>query len=463
MNSEFLEREPDATPTILTVGQLNRAVARLIERGFPLLWVKGEISNFTRATSGHWYFSLKDRDAQVRCVMFRGRNQALDWTPREGDSVEARAIAGLYEARGEFQLNVENLRRAGAGTLFEEFLKLKAKLEAEGLFDAARKRELPESPRAIGVITSLQAAALRDVLTTIRRRAPHLAVIIYPTPVQGRDAAPRITAAVRIAGERALRLNETQLLLLVRGGGSIEDLWSFNDEALARALVDSPIPVVSGVGHETDFTIADFAADIRAPTPTAAAELAAPDRELLMEQVLVRSLALHRYLHRNFAQKAQRVDELAVRLKSPAQRLTERKLRLAELGLRLGRAERASLSRADQRFAFVSAALYRARPDMTARERQLAGLAQRLIAASTAIRTAWRVRAELAAARLALLDPHAPLGRGYALVTDARARLVRQATDLLVGERVRLEFASGAALARVDELEAQKPDSAQGN
>lgn len=253
---------------VIPVSALNRAIGSMLERAFPLCWVSGEVSNFTRAASGHWYFSIKDKDAQMRCVMFRGRAQHAPFTPREGDRIEVRALVTMYEPRGEVQLSVEAVRRTGQGKLFEAFLRLKAELEAEGLFAAERKRALPAFPRAIGIVTSLQAAALRDVLSTLARRAPHLPVIVYPAPVQGAGAAEKLTAMVQTANAR----REVDVLIVCRGGGSIEDLWSFNDEALARAIAASELPVVSGVGHETDFTIADFAADLRAPTPTGAAD-----------------------------------------------------------------------------------------------------------------------------------------------------------------------------------------------
>src|SRR5512146_927891 len=263
---------------IVTVSALVRSVRDLLEQRYPLLWVAGEISNCVRAKSGHLYFSLKDETAQVRCVMFRNRGLYLDWEPREGLRVEVRALVTLYEPRGDFQLNVESMRRAGQGALFEAFLKLRDNLDKEGLFDAAHKRPLPPYPRRIGIVTSPQAAALRDVLTTLARRNPSIPVIIYPSPVQGEGAAQQLAAAVATAARRA----ECDLLILCRGGGSIEDLWAFNDENLARAIHACPIPVVTGIGHETDFTIAEFVADRRAATPTAAAELAAPARDELL-------------------------------------------------------------------------------------------------------------------------------------------------------------------------------------
>jgi len=259
--------KPVLTRDILTVSELNEAVARLLEDSFDVCWVRGEVSNFTPAASGHWYFTLKDNGASVRAVMFRSRALAVGFVPKSGDSVEIKGRVTLYEARGEYQIQVDQLRRAGLGSLFEAFLALKSKLASEGLFDQENKREITTHPRAIGVITSLSAAALRDVLTALERRAPHVPVVIYPAMVQGVDSALQLRQALAIANER----QEVDTLLMVRGGGSIEDLWSFNDEALARDISASVIPVVSGVGHETDFTIADFVADLRAPTPTAAA------------------------------------------------------------------------------------------------------------------------------------------------------------------------------------------------
>ncbi|MBY0437483.1 MAG: exodeoxyribonuclease VII large subunit, partial [Burkholderiales bacterium] len=283
-------RELSPRSEILTVAELNRAAREAIEQALPSTWVAGEISNFRRYDSGHCYFVLKDAQAQVRCVMFRHRASLLGWQPSDGSEVELRGVPSLYEARGDFQLNVETMRRAGRGALFAAFEKLKAMLSAEGLFDPARKRPLPAFPRTIGIVTSTSAAALRDMLTTLRRRAPGLRVIVYPTLVQGEGAGRQVARAIATAGERA----ECEVLIVGRGGGSIEDLWSFNEEAVARAIAASPIPTVSAVGHETDFTIADFVADVRAATPTAAAVLVAPDAARLQEQLRSLSRAIGR-------------------------------------------------------------------------------------------------------------------------------------------------------------------------
>jgi len=295
---------------ILSVGDLNRAIAASLEARFDTVWVSGEISNFKAYDSGHWYFSLKDEEGQIRCVMFRGRNSQVGFMPQSGDLVEVSASLGMYVPRGDIQLTIQTLRRAGMGGLYEAFLKLKAKLAKEGLFDEERKREIPFHPRSIGIITSPQAAALKDVLSTLARRAPHIPIVIYPTLVQGPDAPSGIIAALKAAEKE----NAVDVILLVRGGGSIEDLWAFNDEQLAYAIAQSPIPVVSGVGHETDFTITDFVADLRAPTPTGAAELAAPRKDQMLQELEAIKQALLQRVIQRVEREAQTLDQLALRL-----------------------------------------------------------------------------------------------------------------------------------------------------
>ena len=295
---------------ILTVGDLNRAIAQSLEDRFDTVWVSGEISNFKAYDSGHWYFSLKDEEGQIRCVMFRGRNGQVGFMPQSGDLVEVSANLGMYVPRGDIQLTIQTLRRAGMGGLYEAFLKLKAKLAREGLFDEERKREIPTHPKSIGIITSPQAAALKDVLSTLARRAPHIPIVIYPTLVQGPDAPAGIIAALKAADKE----NAVDVILLVRGGGSIEDLWAFNYEQLAYAIANSNIPVVSGVGHETDFTIADFVADLRAPTPTGAAELAAPRKDQLLQELDAIKQALLQRINQRVEREAQTLDQLALRL-----------------------------------------------------------------------------------------------------------------------------------------------------
>ena len=301
---------PEISREILSVGDLNRAIAASLEDRFDTVWVSGEISNFKAYESGHWYFSLKDEEGQIRCVMFRGRNGQVGFMPQSGDLVEVSASLGMYVPRGDIQLTIQTLRRAGMGGLYEAFLKLKAKLAKEGLFDEDRKRDIPTHPRSIGIITSPQAAALKDVLSTLARRAPHIPIVIYPTLVQGPDAPAGIIAALKAAEKE----NAVDVILLVRGGGSIEDLWAFNDEQLAYAIANSKIPVVSGVGHETDFTIADFVADLRAPTPTGAAELAAPRKDQLLQELDAIKQALLQRVNQRVEREAQTLDQLALRL-----------------------------------------------------------------------------------------------------------------------------------------------------
>ena len=301
---------------ILSVGDLNRAIAASLEDRFDTVWVSGEISNFKAYDSGHWYFSLKDEEGQIRCVMFRGRNGQVGFMPQSGDLVEVSANLGMYVPRGDIQLTIQTLRRAGMGGLYEAFLKLKAKLAKEGLFDEDRKRDIPTHPRSIGIITSPQAAALKDVLSTLARRAPHIPIVIYPTLVQGPDAPAGLIAALKAANKENAENaeNAVDVILLVRGGGSIEDLWAFNDEQLAYAIASSNIPVVSGVGHETDFTIADFVADLRAPTPTGAAELAAPRKDQLLQELDAIKQALLQRVNQRVEREAQTLDQLALRL-----------------------------------------------------------------------------------------------------------------------------------------------------
>jgi exodeoxyribonuclease VII large subunit len=428
---------------ILTVSQLNRTVSGLLERSLPLVWVGGEISNLTRAASGHWYFTLKDAGAQVRAVMFRGRAQAVGFAPREGDRVEVRALVTLYEARGDFQLNVEAMRRAGSGDLHRQFLELKARLGAEGLFDAERKRALPRRPGCVGIVTSPQAAALRDVLTALARRAPHVRVVLYPTPVQGADAPEQLRRALG----QAIARRECDVLLLVRGGGSIEDLWAFNDEALARAIAASPIPVVSGVGHETDFTIADFVADLRAPTPTAAAEFAAAERAELLAEVdgwLDRAGGL---IDRALGRASQRLDLAMARLRPPSVQWRERAHRLALIESRLASAARDSLAR---RRAVAERLHTRLRPpSVAAAGARLDALRGRLVQSSRRlVDTAdQRLRAQQQA--LQLVSPLAVLGRGYAIVQDGEGRVLRDQEGLTEGVGLHIRLARAAIEATV--------------
>ncbi|HEY0294917.1 MAG TPA: exodeoxyribonuclease VII large subunit [Bordetella sp.] len=433
------------TREILTVAQLNQAVGRLLEQRVPVLWVRGEVSNFTQAASGHWYFTLKDSRAAVRAVMFRSRAGAVGFVPRPGDQVEVRARVSLYEARGDFQLQADGMRRAGLGNLYEAFLRLKEQLAGEGLFDAERKREPVRLPRAIGVVTSLHAAALRDVLSALARRAPQVPVIIYPAPVQGADAAGKLAAQVAAANARG----EVDTLLLVRGGGSIEDLWSFNDEQLARQVAASRIPVISGVGHETDFTIVDFVADVRAPTPTAAAELACAPRAELLRAAVHAAQGLARAQRRRLDQAAQRLDRVAAQLVSPAQHLAQQRERLATLRHRLAAAWRAPQQGRAARTALLAQSLMHRAPDMGRARDRVQGLAGRLARAQSRRLESRGARLAAAGAQLRAFDPQHTLARGYAIVRDPGGAIVRDAGQLAAGQRLALAFARGEALADV--------------
>jgi exodeoxyribonuclease VII large subunit len=409
----------------LSVSELNRTVARSLERSFPPLRVRGELASLTRAASGHWYFTLKDRAAQVRCVMFRSRNVLVDFAPREGDDLEVVGSVSLYEAKGEFQLGVESMRRAGQGQLFEQFLRLKERLAAEGLFDEAVKRRLPRLPSSIGIVTSLQAAALHDIVTTLRRRAPYVRLIVYPVPVQGQGAGARIARMLAAVSTRA----EVDLVILARGGGSIEDLWAFNEEVVARAVRASAMPVIVGVGHESDFTIADFAADLRAATPTAAAELAAPDRDGLLRALR------HRWT---------RVEQLAnARLRAQAQRL--------DFAMRKLAAPRAPIRGLQARLDGLRARIAVFRSGIVpARAARVTGLRARIAVFGSGIASTRAARLAAAARALQALDPRRVMGRGYALVRNEHGQLVTDSAELRAGQPLELELARGAAQVRVE-------------
>ncbi len=385
-------------PHIMSVSELNRLAKEVLEQSFPLFWVSGEISNFTRAASGHWYFSLKDASAQVSCVMFRGRNSYLDWSPKEGDKVEARALVTLYEARGSFQLTIEFLQRAGAGALFEAFEKLKAKLQQEGLFDPAFKQAIPAHPKQIGIVTSPDAAALHDVLTTLKRRMPSIPVVIYPTPVQGKGAANQIANAINLAHQR----NECDVLIICRGGGSMEDLWQFNEEVVARAIANCRIPTISGVGHETDFTICDFVADVRAPTPTAAAEVASPSREALLNKLKQLGLQLYRTSQDTLNQRAQMLDYLARRLISPTEKIAQQKQQLAQLVYRLDLSIKQQLQRQQNNLRQIEQNLHH-------------------------------------------LNPQAVLTRGYAFAQTKDGKIINDSNQIKAGDAIDLTFGVGEA------------------
>lgn len=432
-------------PPLLTVSELNRLARNAIEQRLPLLWVTGEVSNLTRAPSGHVYFSLKDSSAQVRCVMFRNRAQLLPWRLENGQQVEAQVLASLYEPRGDFQLNVETMRRAGLGKLYEAFVQLREKLSGEGLFDPSCKRALPRFPRCIGVVTSPKAAALHDVLVALERRARHVPIVLYPTLVQGEGAPAQIAAAIAAAGARA----ECDLLLLVRGGGSLEDLWAFNDEALARAIRACPVPVVAGIGHETDISIADMAADLRAATPTAAAELASAGWHAAAEEIAALSSALRQSMRQRLQRRMQSVDLLAHRLVHPAQRVAHTRERLSLLAARLSAAARQALHRRATAAAAAQLSLSQRRPTTEPARSRLRNAAHELQQAMNARMAAHKARLETLGAALGALSPQATLRRGYSIVRDAEGRLVRNASDIHTGDALSLRFASGTGEAVV--------------
>lgn len=434
---------------VLTVSELNRHAKAVLEQTFPLMWVAGEISNFTSAASGHWYFTLKDGQAQVRCAMFRNRSQHMDFRPENGMQVEVRALVTLYEARGEFQLSVESMRRAGLGALFEAFEKLKARLSLEGLFDQARKQELPVFPHRIGIISSPAAAALRDVLTTLRRRMPGTPIQIYPTPVQGEGSARKIAAALQLAGER----NECDVLILCRGGGSIEDLWAFNEEIVARAIVACPIPVISGVGHETDVTIADFVADRRAPTPTAAAELATPNRADLLQRLATLQSGLSRHIARGLEQRMQHADYLARRLLHPGTRIQNQQQHLEHLAQRLKQTAPRQLEQQAWRVQTLASRLASAAPATEALETRLQQTWQRLENALDSRLQRHQARLQQFAASLQHLNPESVLERGFSMVRSASGSIVRSSSEIAPGEELSMTFAHGSAKARVTSKE----------
>lgn len=436
----------DLDGSTVSVAALVRSVKDLLESRYRLMWVAGEISNVTLARSGHWYFVLKDAEAQVRCVMFRHRNQYLDWTPREGLQVEVRATVTLYEARGEFQLNVESMRQAGRGALYEAFLRLRDKLQSEGLFDVAHKRPLPADPKRIGVVTSLRAAALRDILSTLRRRNPTIPVIVYPAGVQGGTAAAELVAAIEQAGQR----RECDVLIVARGGGGIEDLWAFNDEQLARAIRSSPMPVITGIGHETDFTIADFVADVRAPTPTAAAELVAPALVDVLAHVAGLALRISERTRRIVESRMQALDYLQRRLVDPAKLVVQQRRSLSQLSKRLARTANAIVDRERSAVAHSTYRLLARLPQIKVLRNE-AGLRATLL--MTAVHAAIKRSRALTLAHgnaLRHLDPLAVLGRGYSIARDRDGHVVRDAAQVGAGDSLDLTLAQGALTVTVD-------------
>ncbi|MDR2626214.1 MAG: exodeoxyribonuclease VII large subunit [Zoogloeaceae bacterium] len=435
-----------AKEAVLSVGELNRAVRGALEAQFPLLWVAGEISSLTRAASGHVYFTLKDAEAQARCVLWRNKAQLAGFRLENGQKVRARVLVTLYEARGDYQLSVEGLRLAGQGALFEQFLELKTRLEAEGLFAVEQKRPLPAFARRIAIVSSPQAAALQDVLATFARRAPHVRLTLFPAPVQGEGAGQKIARALTAAAA-----SEHDAILLCRGGGSMEDLWAFNAEVLARAIRASRLPVVSGIGHETDFCIADFAADLRAPTPTAAAELICPARQVLLERLDALRRRLAQGCENRLRGWAQRLDYLDARLPSPARQLLLRRETLFVLSLNLHRAARQGVAQRQDALRAQAASLARHRPRLEAKGETLTHLRQRLQQAATYLLRHRQQRLAQLAQGLRQLDPQAVLARGYAIATRPDGSLLRDAATTTPGDTLFIELARGKITTQVVE------------
>ncbi len=458
MSNPFEAIDP---PKTLTVSQLNRQARSLLESHFDFVWVEGEVSNFVAPSSGHWYFSLKDGDAQVRCAMFRNRNQRVRFTPENGDAIRLRCRVSLYEGRGEFQLIVEHLEHAGAGALQAAFERLKAKLQAEGLFDSDRKQPLPTSVSRLGVVTSPTGAAIHDILTVLKRRCPAIEVYILPVAVQGDEAPAEIVGAI----ERANRWQQEgkidlDALIVGRGGGSLEDLWAFNEETVARAIAASALPIVSAVGHEVDFSIADLVADHRAATPSAAAEMLSPDQREWLERLQNIEVTLERLIRRKLADAAKELEHLKRRLKHPGAQLREQAQRLDDLEQRLILAQRNLLRQKQGELALLQSRLLAQSPlpRVQQGQQQLAGLQQRL-------ESAMRQRLDAAGSRLAhlaqmldSLSPLATLQRGYAIITDQEGKVVSNVAKVTQGEHLEARLADGRLGLTVNTIENAAPD-----
>ena len=437
MASDFFTQNPIKTETILPVSALNQAVAQLLERSFPLTWISGEISNFTRASSGHWYFTLKDSAAQVRAVMFRGRAQYAGFMPREGDKVEVRALVGLYAPRGDYQINVEAIRRAGVGNLYEAFLQLKTRLSEEGLFAPERKQAIPDFVRTIGIITSPKAAALRDVLASLQRRAPHIHIIIYPCPVQGEGAGNKIAAAIAQADADA----QCDLLIVCRGGGSIEDLWAFNEEVVARTMAHCETPIISGVGHETDFTISDFVADLRAPTPTAAAEMATTATLDWIAAIAHWQNLMQKQMRRHLNTESQNLDWLTHRLQSPVASLENKRLQIIHSAQRLRFSAYKPLQLAQAKLMQSQSKLQQFKPQAQPGLNKLSHLQHQMCSDMRHQLQKQKVSLENWKTKLELLNPQRTLERGYAILQDEDGSLVRSGQQLKPGNTLNLRTA----------------------
>lgn len=441
---------PDTRPRALTVSELNHQARHLLESSFMQVWVEGELSGFSRPSSGHWYFSLKDQKCQIRCAMFRGANQRIRTLPREGDQIRIRGKVTLYENRGDFQIIVEHLEPAGLGALQQAFEALKARLQGEGLFDPARKKPIPATPRHIGVVTSPTGAAIHDILTVLKRRCPAIPVTLYPTAVQGQPATADIVQAIARAQQHGL----ADVLIIGRGGGSLEDLWCFNEEAVARAIAACPIPTVSAVGHEVDVTIADFVADLRAPTPSAAAEKISPDQQDWLRRLAEQQGRLGQSARRLLQRLHNQLEHLSARLRDPRRELLEKAQRMDELELRLNKAIRDRLDQQKQKTDYLLQRMSAQSPRRTLKtvKEQTQRLEERLTLATRHQLRQKDERLQHIAQTLHVVSPLATLGRGYAIVKDDNDRIVRKAGDLETGSQITARLGHGSVSARVTEI-----------
>ena len=439
-------------PSSISVSELNALAKALLEDHLAGLWIAGEVSNLTRAASGHYYFSLKDSRAQVRCAMFKGAAMRLAKPLKEGDHIEVSGKISIYEARGEFQITVNEVRLKGLGQLYEAYERLKVQLQAEGAFAAERKKPLPTHPQCIGIVTSLAAAALRDVVTTLNRRAPEIPVIVYPTPVQGTGSELQIAQTIKTASQRA----ECDVLIVCRGGGSIEDLWAFNEEPVVRAIEACAIPVVSGVGHETDFTLADFVADVRAPTPTGAAELVSPNRQESLHRLAQAQGRLKTVLEQRYFDASQKLDWLARQIRHPRQKLDEQRASISKLAQMLSYSMTQNLRAHTARFERQTQALQHCRPNVSVYRQDIDRFQTAL---SHAFRQLLARRRQSLAAQASLLEAVSPqhiLERGFSVVKNTRGQVIRNADVLKQGQKLHITFADGETDVRVTKEQGQQ-------
>ena len=435
---------------IYTVSRLNREVRTVLETGFPLLWIEAELSNFARPASGHWYFSLKDEAAQVKCAMFRNRNQLVKVLPANGKQVLVRARIGLYEPRGDYQLIIEHMEEAGDGALRRQFDLLKNKLADEGLFDSSHKKPIPGHATRVGIITSSSGAAVHDILTTLQRRFPMQKTIIYPVPVQGKGASNKIAAAIAKANKR----QETDVLIIARGGGALEDLWEFNEEVVARAIYNSVIPVVTGIGHEVDFTIADFVADQRAATPTAAAELISPDRYQQLQKLSSIESRFIYLMQQNLQQKQQKIDWLNKRIRHPKDQLQILKNKINELNQRNIISMKNTLVKSRAQTDLLEARMQQHSPNQRAKQFriQFENINSRFQRATKLLISEKTKKLQYLVHTLDALSPLHTLKRGYAIVKDQDGNIIRHVGDVNENQIIKTELAKGHIFSTITEI-----------